>query len=313
MLKGPHDFPGKPGMPKPPWPSSPPGDGFHMREADVSHVRRKHLDIPYAHLSPAQKLDLYLPEAGEGPFPVFLHVHGGAFAIGDKRDSHILSYLPGLERGYAVASTNYRLSGEAVFPAGLQDVKAAIRWLRAHSGEYCLDASRIAVGGGSAGGNYAAMVCVTSGVEMFDDPALGNMEYPCDVGAGVDWFGPTDFLKMDEQLAASGLGPCDHGQPDSPESRYLGATIAEVPERARLANPMTYVHEGMPPMLIQHGNADCSVPFQQSVELARLIEERVGPDRVELDILDGAGHDDPVFNNDENLARVFDFLDRHLK
>jgi acetyl esterase/lipase len=294
-------------------PPGAPGGHFELPEADVSHVKRKWLDLPYAHLSPAQKLDLYVPEAGEGPFPVFVHVHGGAFAIGDKRDVHLLSYLPGLERGYAVASVNYRLSGEAIFPAGLQDVKAAIRWLRAHGGEYGLDASRIAVGGGSAGGNYAAMVCVTSGVEMFDDPDLGNMGYPCDVLAGVDWYGPTDFLKMDEQLAASGLGPCDHGQPDSPESRYLGATIAKVPEKVRLANPMTYVHEGMAPMLIQHGTADCSVPYQQSVEFARSIQEHVGPDRVELDIIEGAGHDDPVFDTEENQARVFGFLDRHLK
>ncbi|MCE5255025.1 MAG: alpha/beta hydrolase [Actinomycetia bacterium] len=286
---------------------------FQPEKADVSHIRRKWLDIPYASVSAAQQLDLYLPDAGEGPFPVVVDIHGGGFELGDKRDPHILAFLRGLERGYAVASLNYRLSGEATFPAGLQDVKAAIRWLRAHAAEYHLEPSRIAACGASAGGNYAAMVCVTGGVPVFDDPSLGNIGYPCDVQAAIDWFGPIDFLTMDEQLAASGLEPCDHSRPESPESRYLGAPVMEVPERARLASPMTYVGNDMPPILIQHGTADNLVPFQQSVEFARAIEERAGRDKCELDLFEGWGHDDPRFSSDENLARVFDFIGRHLK
>ncbi len=105
--------------------------GELMPDADVSHISRKWLDVPYATTSPAQRLDIYLPERGEGPFPVILFIHGGAFMMGDKRDFQISSFLGGLERGYAVVGINYRLSGEAVFPAGLQDVKAAVRWLRA--------------------------------------------------------------------------------------------------------------------------------------------------------------------------------------
>jgi acetyl esterase/lipase len=289
------------------------GDDFELPPADVSHIRRKWLDVAYANTSPSQQLDIYVPETGEGPFPVIFHIHGGAFAIGDKRDIHLCSYLRGLERGYAVVSVNHRLSGEAIFPAGLRDAKAAIRWLRANAGDYGLDTDRIAACGGSSGANYCAMIGVTEGDPLFDDPALGNATMPAGVQAVVDWFGPTDFLKMDEQLAASGLGPSDHSQPDSPESRYLGASITEVPEKVRLASPMTYVHERMPPILVQHGTADVLVPFQQSVEFARVIEERVGRDRFELDILEGAGHDDPAFESEENLARVFRFLDRHLR
>lgn len=336
--KGPHDMPGKPGPPfKPGMPPGRPGtpgrpggpglpgargmpgmpgtppDDFQLPPADVSHIRRKWLDLKYASTSAAQQLDIYLPEEGEGPFPVLFYTHGGAFMIGDKRDENLRPYLDCLERGYALVSVDYRLSGVAIFPAGLQDAKAALRWVRAHGAEYGLDVSRVAAVGGSSGANYAAMICVTANVAMFDDPTLGNAEYPCDVLAGVDWFGPTDFLKMDEHLAASGLGPCDHGEAESPESRYLGATIAEVPDKVRLANPMTYVHEGMPPILIQHGTADCQVPYQQSVEFARAIEERVGPDRCELDLLEGAGHGDPAFETEENLNRVFAFVDRYLK
>jgi acetyl esterase/lipase len=308
--------PGMPGMPgvRPlfPMPGIPPEE-FQPPPADVSHIHRKWLDVAYAEVSSTQQLDIYLPEAGEGPFPIVIHIHGGAFAIGDKRDIQVVPFLGGLDLGYAVVGVNYRLSGEAVFPAGLQDVKAAIRWMKAHSGEYALDSDRIAVIGQSAGAHQAAMCCVTTGLGLFDDPSLGHAEYSSDVQVAVDMFGPTDFLKMDEHLAASGLGPCDHSQADSPESRYLGGRVTEIPEKAREANPTTYVHGGMPPILIQHGTRDCSVPVQQSIEFARAIEGRVGADRVELDIFEGAVHADPAFESDKNMARVFGFLDRHLR
>jgi acetyl esterase/lipase len=289
------------------------GEVFQIPDADVSHVRRKWLDLPYAGISPAQKLDIYLPAEGDGPFPVVLHIHGGAFAIGDKRDIHLMPFLQGLERGYAVANLNYRLSGEAIFPAGLQDVKAAIRWLRANRELYHLDGDRIAACGGSSGGNYAAMICLTANVTELEDLNLGNPEMPCHVQAAVDWFGPTDFLKMDEQLAASGLGPGDHSEADSPESRYLGAKITEIPEKVRLANPMTYVHADMPPILIQHGRLDLQVPVQQSICFVQELEKRGSHDRFEFDILENAGHGDPLFESEDNMRRVFRFLDRYLK
>lgn len=311
---------GPPPFPHPHPPHGPgfpgPMDGgpFEIPAADVSHIPRKWLDLAYADRSPAQKLDLYLPKVGDGPFPVVLHLHGGAFAIGDKRDIHLLPYLKGLERGYAVASLNYRLSGEAIFPAGLMDIKAAIRWLRANAGRHHLDPRRFAACGGSAGGNYAALVAVTASRSEFDDPALGKLDQLCDVQAAVDMFGPTDFLKMDAQLAESGLqGPGAHSQADSPESRYLGAKITDVPDRVRLANPMTYIHKDMPPILIQHGRMDHLVPVQQSIIFAEAIRQTVGPERVELEILENADHADPLFETDENTSRMFSFLDKHLR
>jgi len=285
---------------------------IRIPRADVSHIRRKWLDIAYANTSQAQKLDLYLPEEGDGPFPVIVHIHGGGFAIGDKRDIHLLPLLRGLQRGYAVASVNYRLSGEAIFPAGLQDVKAAIRWLRANSDQHQLDGDRIVAWGGSSGGNLAAMVCLTPDVAELEDLSLGNAEIPCNVQAAVDWFGPTDFLKMDEQLVESGLGLADHSDADSPESRYLGAKITKIPETVRRANPMTYVRAGMPPILIQHGRLDPLVPVQQSDIFAQRLAQIVAPDRFEFDILEEAVHGDPLFESEENLDRVFRFIDRHL-
>ena len=157
------------------------------------------------------------------------------------------------------------------------------------------------------------MMCVTADVGLFDDPVLGNADFPSDVQVGVDWFGPTDFLKMDEQFAENpGRRPCDHREADSPESMYLGGRITDIPEMVRLAGPITYLHPQMPPILIQHGRADFVVPVQQSVDLARAIDAEAGPDKFELDIFDGAGHDDPLFESEENLERVFAFIGRHL-
>jgi acetyl esterase/lipase len=291
----------------------PPPEGFEMPLADVSHISRKWLDLPYAPVSAAQQLDIYLPENGDGPFPVLLSIHGGAFAIGDKRDIHVTPFLRGLDRGYAVVSLNYRLSGEAVFPAGIQDVKTAVRWLRAHAQDYSLDGGRIVAWGGSSGANYAAMMAVTLGDPFFDDPALGHPDCSSDVQLAVDWFGPTDFLTMDKQLADSGLGPADHSEDISPESRYLGAAITAVPEKVRLASPITHVSERMAPILIQHGRADNVVPFQQSVQFAEAIEARASADRFELDLFDSAVHDDPVFESDHNLERVFEFIAGRLR
>jgi acetyl esterase/lipase len=286
---------------------------FSETDFAVGHVSQRWLDVPYASTSPAQLLDVYLPDTGQAPFPALLYIHGGAFAWGDKRDSHMLPFLQGLARGYAVVSVGYRLSGEAIFPAGLQDVKAAIRWARANSRKYSLDPSRIAVCGDSAGGNLAAMVAFTADESQFDDPALGKSAYPCDVQVAVDWFGPVDFLTMDEQSAANGFGSSEHSGPESPEAQYLGGPVFDVRDAARRASPLTYVTAGIPPILIQHGRSDDQVPFQQSLQLAEAIEARVGKARFELDILEGAGHGGPAFETEANLDRVFAFIGRHLE
>jgi acetyl esterase/lipase len=279
----------------------------------ATQAGRMWVDVQYAPTSPAQRLDIYLPAEGDGPFPVIFHIHGGAFAFGDKRDQQVTPFLKGLARGYAVISLNYRLSGEALFPAGLQDIKAALRWVRANAGKYHLDGGRIAACGGSAGGYYAAMTGLTTKVSEFEDLSLGNPSFACNVQAVVDWFGPTDFLKMDEHLAASGLGPCDHSQADSPESRLLGKQITLIPDLVQKANPLTYVQAELPPFLIEHGNKDHIVPYQQSLILAEKIENVAGKGHCEMVVLDGADHADAQFETDENIQRVLAFLDKHLK
>ncbi len=286
------------------------------QRANPEQIQRKQLEIAYAALSPAQKLDIYWPPEGGGPFPVILHIHGGAFLGGDKRDTQLNPMLAGLEYGYAVVSINYRLSGEAIFPALVHDVKAAIRWVRANATIYQFDPQKIAAWGGSAGGYLALMAGVTAGIVELEDMSLGNPQQAAHVQAVVDWFGPTDFLKMDEQLTASGLKPEpgeEHSGPDSPESRLLGRQITLAPELVRAANPESYIRPGAPPFLIQHGTRDGTVPFQQSVNMAEKLTRVLGKEKVERNLLDGAGHGGPEFQTPENIRKVFNFLNRHLK
>ena len=283
---------------------------------NTDHIKRKFLDVPYAALSPAQKLDIYLPDEGEGPFPVILSIHGGAFMGCDKSDAQVTPMLEGLKRNYAVVAVNYRLSWEALFPALVQDAKAAVRWIRANARQYDFDPERIAAWGGSAGGYQASMLGTSAGIPELEDLSLGNPDQPCNIQAVVSWYAPTDFLKMDEYLTASGMLPPPgfrHSEPNSPESLLLGQLITEVPDLVKAADPETYLRHDAPPFLLQHGVKDPVVPVQHSIEFAAKIEKVCGAGRVELDLIEGAEHADPKFETPENVKRVLDFLDKQLK
>jgi acetyl esterase/lipase len=304
-----------PAAPQGPERKGPPGRlPYPPPKMDTSQISRKWLDLAYGNESPNQRLDIYLPEQGNGPFPVIVAMHGGAFLGGDKADVQAKPMMSGLPRGYAVASINYRLSGEAKFPAPIRDCKSAIRFLRANAPGFHLDPDRIAVWGGSAGGYLAAMLGTSPTTRELDDPAADNLNVSCAVQAVVDWCGPAEnFLKMDDEFRHSGRGTPNHSEEDSPESLLMGRKITEIPELVRMASPMTYVTANVPPFLIQHGELDHIVPVEQSIEFATAIARAAGPERVTLEVLPGVGHHgDPAFETDENIQRVLTFLDQCL-
>ncbi len=286
-----------------------------MREADISALKNKYLDIPYAALSGAQKLDIYLPDEGDGPFPVILSIHGGGFMAGDKRDIQVEPMLKGLKRGYAVVSVNYRLSGEATWPAQIKDCKAAVRWIKANADRYNLDRDRIVAWGGSAGGHLSAMLGTSGDVNKLEGKELGNPDQSSRIQAVIDWFGPTNFLAMDDQLKESGVeNPMQHSVPDSPESWLLGANLPDVPERVKEANPETYITADDPPFFIQHGLEDSLVPYQGSVLLGRKLGKELGYNKVYLELFTATGHGNgPAFYTDENISKIFSFMDKHLE
>lgn len=290
---------------KPPFDGPPP----EMPEQDVSHIKNKRLDLRYGDGHPRQVFDIYYPPEGEGPWPVLLHMHGGGFALGDKRDFHIKELLEAVDRGYAFASCNYRRSGDAPFPAAVLDCRLFVKYLKDHAAELDIIPDKICAFGGSAGGNLSALFAM-------DIPQFYGETEPMDasVACAVDWFGPTDFRRMDEQARANGISMADHDEPHSPESQYAGGPLQELdPDYLAKANPMTYISERMCPMLIQHGGKDVLVPFAQSEILAQAIEEKLGKGRALFLPLPEAGHDAPQFKSPENMAILWAFLDKHLK
>jgi acetyl esterase/lipase len=270
--------------------------------------------VPYAEASPSQTLDLYLPAGAGSPAPLVVLIHGGAFAMGDSSmESQKAQAL--VDEGFAVASINYRLSGEALFPAGAQDAKAAVRFLRANADEYGIDPDRIGAWGSSAGGWLASMLGVTGDQEtVFDDPALGNPDVSSGVQAVVSWFGPTDFATMDEQsadvIACAGQAQV-HGAADSPESRWLGGALADVPEVTAQTDLGSYVAgaAAVPAFYFAHGDSDCNVPDGQSRELAAVLA-KAGIDQT-VTIVEGAGHADRLID-EEQLEASIAFLQETL-
>ncbi|HZU86833.1 MAG TPA: alpha/beta hydrolase, partial [Anaerolineaceae bacterium] len=275
-------------------------------------VAPTYTDLAYATLSSAQKLDLYVPQ-GSGPFPVVIMVHGGGFMMGDKGDGAGLAGVDQLlAAGYAVASINYRLSGEAQYPAQIYDAKAAVRFLRANAAQYNLDAEKFGAWGASAGGNLVSLLGTTCGVAELEGAELGNAGQSSCVQAVVDWFGPIDFLKMDEQFSGTSC-PADHNDASSPESQLVGAAIQTVPDLVATTNPMNYITADDAPFLIQNGTADCNIPPAQNKDLADALSAVIGADKVTYISIEGAGHGGSQFSTDANLQFVIDFLNTYLK
>jgi acetyl esterase/lipase len=263
------------------------------------------LDLPYvAGGHERQKLDLFVPPGG-APRPLVAIIHGGGWRQGSKENTRALAEL--LEAGFAVASLNYRLSQHALFPAQLEDCKAAVRWLRAHADAHGLDPARIGVWGGSAGGHLAALLGVTGGTRKFD---VGeNLAVSSRVQAVCDWYGPTDFLQMEAQ-AAHLAKAMKHNPATSPESLLVGGAIQEHPDRVRRANPITYVTRDAAPFLIYHGDADTSVPVGQSQLLADALL-RVGAE-VTFEIIPGDAHGLRT-HGPRLIAPSIAFFARHLR
>lgn len=238
-----------------------------------------------------------------GPAPGLLWVHGGGWRNGSK-DSGVPRLFPFARRGYVCASVEYRLTDEARWPAQIEDVKCAVRYLRAHADELGLDPARIGAWGPSAGGHLVAMLGVAP-----DRPELegsgGWAEQSSRVQAVCDWFGPSDLITMVEQ-------PSDIDRvntADYPESLLIGGRVQENHERARSASPYAgYADGDEPPFLIVHGDADRIVPYQQS----ELLYNALGLTDTTFHTIHGAGHGGPQFEHQAVLDLVWAFFDRHL-
>lgn len=276
--------------------ASSPGWAQPVPEGTIVH--RDLVYVPNGHAR--QKLDLYLPK-GDKVVPLIIHIHGGAFKMGSKEQGVPYEWLA---QGYAVASINYRLSQHAKFPAQIEDCKAAVRWLRAHSSEFRLDSRRFASLGSSAGGHLAAMLGAAGEEAAFD--VGSHLDQSSRVQAVVDYFGPTDFLQMDAYRLPNGML---HDPADSPESELIGGAIQGNREKTARANPITYVTPDDPPFLICHGDKDPLVPYHQSVLLEAALKQ--AGVAVTFYTVEGGGHGG--FKDPKVTQLTREFLARHLK
>lgn len=274
---------------------------------DVESQAKVLKDIQYASgTSPATTLDLHLPSNAPLPLPVVLLIHGGAFRGGSK-ESATGFFLA--KHGYALASINYQLAREAKFPAQLHQAKAAVRFLRATAGKYGLDAARIAAMGSSAGALFANLLGVTSGHREWEG-RVGEVEESSAVTAVVDLWGPSDLLTLQQDaLNDPNIRPkMPHGVAGSPEADLLGQTVAQNPELARSASPITYVSAQTCPFLLLHGDHDPLIPVKQSYRFFSALKDAGA--EANLFIAAGYGHG---VRSPESEAMMAAFLDRHLK
>lgn len=250
-------------------------------------------------------LDLYLP-AGEAKRPLLIWIHGGAWRMGNHKRPPAVPLFT--DAGFAVASISYRLSPEALFPAQIRDCLTAVRFLRAHAGRYNLNPDRVGVWGASAGGHLAALVGLAAHVPAF---ATGDhADQPAAVQAVCDWYGPTDFLQMDDHLLPGTA--FTHNPADSPESQLVGGPIQAHPNQVATANPISYIGaEPIPPFLLMHGDQDPLVPFHQSVLLHEALQAAGA--NVTFVPLAGAGHGGEGFRKTAVLQTVLGFFQQHLE
>lgn len=254
------------------------------------------------------KMDVFIPPNPDGELlPVILSIHGGAWRAGDKRSEIHSKLLPLLLRNnYIVAAINYRLAPEYKFPAQIEDAKCAVRFLRAHAEYFNIDANRIGVYGGSAGGHLAALLGLTDSQAGFDGDG-GWINESSKVEAVVDFSGPTDLMNWKIRTDKKRLQTAED---------VFGATDDNDPI-LRFASPINYVSSNVPPFLIIHGNLDSVVPVSQSIELQKALEA-VSAEST-LMILTNCGHGgtparrSPQSDQNRTANGVLNFFDRILK
>lgn len=258
----------------------------------IDWIKNKHLDLSYGDHD-LQKLDLYLPE-GDGPFPLVILVHGGGFAMCDKRDWHLYPGFYALENKFALASVNYRLIPEVHFPTPVDDMIAVIHYLVENAEKYSLNTDNFFLYGTSAGGNLVSM----AGLK------LAGKENPI---AGVAALCP--LLDFENQQAffeiMEGVAPEYAASMRDLMFAYLGNL-----EDKRTADVKTYITADASPFYIQHGTMDPAVPFEQAVDFYEALGKVRNQEIDVLDVLKSVGHagGGPEFLEKENIQPILDFF-----
>ena len=254
------------------------------------------LDLAYGD-APDEVLDLYWPEENGGLFPVILQIHGGGWVYGDKSMSGFRETLTAfLKKGFAVASMRYTLSPEAVFPLPCTQVSRAIRFLRRESSSLRLQRDALFLFGNSAGGYLALYAALT-------EPGIR---------AAAAMYGITDPAGMGRDFRSMSISPRYLTEnADSMEGLFLGGDVRTMPETAEKADLKKLLSRNMPPLLLQHGTADKTVPYLQSCLFSREAEKFAGG-RVTLELYKGMDHSEPFFKSQKNGRHIAAYFKQFL-
>jgi len=244
------------------------------------------------------KLDLCRPTSGKGPFPLIILLHGGGWRAGDR--SEFYSGMPGMAKlGWECAAIQYRLAPKHKYPAQIEDVRSAVAFLRANAKKYNIDADRIGVVGGSAGGHLALLLALAPDKE--GKPAAG-------IRAVVSLAGPTDFSTW--HVGNDGKKELTEKELDGLIADFLG-TADRTAAVMKEASPVTYVRKGNPPVLSLQGAQDTAVPPQQAQELHRALKQAGVTEK--LVIYDGEGHGLKGENANKSSLEMMEFLKQNFR
>lgn len=264
-------------------------------ERDVEVITNIAYTDPVPATTVGNLLDLYIPQVpGKQELPLLIWTSGSAWFSDDGKSGAAAIAEEFNPRGYAVAGVSVRSSLQVKFPGQLFDIRAAIRWLRAHAEDYGVDPGRIAIMGNSSGGWVSAIAATTSDILQLDgEPDVGGVSSA--VQASVPFFPPTAFRQMDrqtlEQKATYDLAFLPvivHDAPFSPESNLIGCPIQTCPQATEAANPITYINGHEPPIHVFHGTFDPLLPPGQSEALYEAL--KAARDEASFTLVDGAGH-----------------------
>lgn len=266
----------------------------HMRTilSEEEYPKKYIEDIQYAE-SEAAKLDIYFPENYEGPYPVFVEVHGGAWYFGQKSSIEFKPFLYGLKKGFVCVSVGYTLAPEATYPQPVIEIKKAIDYLKKNAEKYNIDANRIVLWGGSAGAHLAALAAFSKDTGYLEEKG----ELDSSVNMLVLWYGCYNYYigkKLDRWVYENFFGEKE---------------LSRIPEKIILSNPACHVTKEVPFTLLQHGLSDMVVPYEQSVYMYNIIKCIAGEDRCCLDLVENCDHADVKLFAEDNIKKMFEYIE----
>lgn len=251
------------------------------------------LDKQYGESEDA-KMDIYYPESGEGPYPVFIEVHGGAWFFGQKSSIEFKPFLYGLKRGYVCISLGYTLAPKSVYPQAVLEIKHAIAYIKDNAEKLKINPDKIAIWGGSAGAQLAALAAFSEGTGYL------SINRDLSINTLILWYGCYNFHTK-------------RTLDDWTYENYFGVNnIMDACEQIILSNPAHHITKNIPNVFLTHGVNDVVVPYEQSLYLYNAIKDIAGEEKCKLELAQGCDHADIKLFAEENIIKLFDYIDSKM-